>query len=65
MPSNPAGSPGRGHSQPSPIEQRDEHDRPVGRTAGERYGPAAIERRAKEDGRALILYTRIQESSAA
>lgn len=29
----------------------------------ERYGPVALERMAKEDGRQLILYTRLGELS--
>jgi hypothetical protein len=65
MPSNPPGSPGGSRSRPSPIEQRDEHDKPVGRTTGERYGPVAIERLVKEDGRALILYSQPDHGSHA
>jgi hypothetical protein len=65
MPSNPTGSPDGSRLKPSPVERRDECSRPFGQANGERYGPVAIERRAKEDGRALILYTRIEESSSA
>jgi hypothetical protein len=31
--------------------------------SAERYGPVAIARHAKDDGRALLLYSRIPEDS--
>ncbi len=31
---------------------------------GERYGPISVSRYVKDDGRALLLYTRSAESSA-
>ncbi len=57
MASNPSPPPAGTPGEPSELTS---DDRP-----GERYGPVAIERRVKDDGRALILYTRIQESSSA
>ncbi len=57
MASNPSPPPAGTSGEPSELASDDQ--------PGERYGPVAIERLVKEDGRALILYTRIQESSAA
>ena len=65
MPSNPPGSPGGSRSQPSPVERRDERGRSLGQAIGERYGPVAIERLTKEDGRSLILYSQIDNRSHA
>jgi hypothetical protein len=49
----PAGTPGE-PSEPASDDQ------PV-----ERYGPVALERRVKEDGRALILYSQLDSRSQA
>ncbi len=57
MASNPSPPPAGTPGEPSELAL---DDQPV-----ERYGPVAIERLVKDDGRALILYTRIQESSSA
>ena len=50
-----------GSSAPSPErsgEDRHEDDRADPAPAGERYGVVAVARNRKDDGRALILYTR-------
>ena len=49
----PTGSPASGQSQSDPGGREGERER-----AGERVGALTIERRVKDDGRALILYTR-------
>jgi hypothetical protein len=49
----PTGSPGSGQSQSNPGGQEGERQR-----AGERVGALTIARCVKDDGRALILYTR-------
>ena len=58
-PASPSRGPERGlheHAQPGksrPRESPAEESQP-----GERYGPIVITRHVKEDGRALLLYTR-------
>ena len=49
----PTGSPSSGRSQGDPGGQEGERQR-----AGERVGALTIARYVKDDGRALILYTR-------
>ena len=49
----PTGSPSSGRSQGEPGGQEGERQR-----AGERVGALTISRFVKDDGRALILYTR-------
>jgi len=49
----PTGSPGSGQSQRHPGGRKGEQER-----AGERVGALTIARYVKDDGRALILYTR-------
>ena len=54
MAGNSAETPPSGASE---SDSSEEHDPRL--QAGERYGPLAVARHRKEDGRALILYTRI------
>ncbi len=55
-------------SRPDPGEPADagnpeEGPQPGEPMSAERYGPVAIARHAKDDGRALLLYSRIPEDS--
>jgi hypothetical protein len=55
----PTGSPSSGQSQSDPGGQEGERQRAGERQgAGERVGALTIARCVKDDGRALILYTR-------
>ena len=51
---------------PDPSERpergRTEADDPA--QAGERYGPLGVARHAKDDGRALLLFTRAERESS-
>ena len=46
-------------AEPPPLEQRSEIGPQTG--APERSGPLAIARHVKDDGRALILYTSVEQ----
>jgi hypothetical protein len=58
-------------TQPTSDERKRDQDGPNGSepppgaaaAATERYGPVALERMAKDDGRLLILYTSVGEHS--
>jgi hypothetical protein len=55
--------------EPSEHSQREQNaDDAVGPRAAnvpaERYGPLALERHVKDDGRALLLYERARDASA-
>ena len=60
MASNPSPPPAGTPGEPSEPSELALDDQPV-----ERYGPVAIERRVKEDGRALILYSQLDKRSQA
>jgi len=52
-------------SEHSKREQKaDRGERPAASAAAERYGPLALERHVKDDGRALLLYERARDASA-
>jgi len=53
MAGNPAETPPSGRSESDSSEEHEARMQP-----GEHYGPLAVARHPKEDGRALILYTR-------
>jgi hypothetical protein len=53
MPADPAAPPPSGPRRSGPDEPADGHSEPA-----ERYGIVSITRHVKEDGRALLLYTR-------
>jgi hypothetical protein len=56
-----------GSNAPSPERSgEDGHDErtAASKQAGERYGVVAIARHRKDDGRALILYTRVEQEPA-
>jgi len=61
--SQPEPGTGLGHGDPR-ERPRPGEPRPGEPQPGERYGPIAIARHVKEDGRALLLYTRPAEPSA-
>jgi hypothetical protein len=58
-------------TKPTPAELSHDQDGPASSepsrgpaaAATERYGPVALERMAKDDGRLLILYTKFGEHS--
>jgi hypothetical protein len=56
MRGKPTGPPGCGHSQSDPGDQEGERQR-----AGERVGALTIARSFKDDGRELILYSRVRD----
>ena len=50
-----------GEEAPRPPAQ-DERPAEAGAVAGERVGPLILSRHVKPDGRALLLYTRVEQS---
>ena len=47
---------------PGSVEGPDRSDAAQAAPASERYGPLAVSRNLKDDGRALILYGRVEDA---